>query len=116
MKKNNSKKIILEIKNRLEKIIKNKDSNLLNGGCTGENRYLSDDLIDLRLNGVEINLPQSFTCLGPNNYYEVCADIIRQIDIHLHPFINWIKDHIDVLIASSLSISALIVSIISLCK
>ena len=111
-----NKNEILKIKNNLEKLVTNKDNNLLNGGCTGDNRYLSDEVTQLRLLGVKIDLPISFTCLGPNNSFEVCAEIVRQIDIHLHPFFNWIKDHIDVLIASSLSIAALIVSIISLCK
>ena len=107
---------ILNIKNNLEDLVRNKDNKLLNGGCTGDNRYLSDELSELRLLGVKIDLPQSFTCLDSNNYFEVCADIVRQINIHLHPFGNWIKNHIDTLIASFLSIAALIVSIISLCK
>ena len=104
---------ILEIRNNLENLVKDKSINLLNGGCTGDARYLSDELSELRLLGVKIDLPQSFTCLGSNNYFETCADIVRQINIHLHPLENWVKNHIDTLIASSLSIAALI---ISLCK
>lgn len=111
-----NKKEIIKIKSTLEALVKNKDNNLLSSGYTGNNRYLSDEVTQLRLLGVKIDLPISFTCLGPNNYFEVCADIVRQINLHLHPFLNWIKDHIDVLIASSLSIAALIVSIISLYK
>lgn len=92
-----NKNEILKIKDNLEILVKNKDNNFLNGGCTGKDRYLSDEVTQLRLLGVKIDLPISFTCLGPNNYFEVCAEIIRQINIHLHPFINWIKDHIDVI-------------------
>ena len=111
-----NRKEILKIKSTLETLVNNKDINLLNGGCTGNNRNLSDEVTQLRLLGVKIDLPMSFTCLGPNNYFEVCAEIIRQINIHLHPIKNWFINHIDVLIASSLGLAALIVSIISLCK
>lgn len=83
-----NKNEILKIRNNLETLVKNKNLGLLNGGHTGEDRFLSNEVTELRLSGVKINLPTSFTCLGPNNYFEVCAEIVRQIDIHLHPFLN----------------------------
>ena len=110
-----NKKYIKQIQARLKRALLN--TQICNRGFTGENgeeKYLSDDIIELRQYGVDIKLPTSFSCgeLGGMIYKELCSEVIRQIECHLHPFKRWIANHIDILI----SIAALIVSIISLCK
>lgn len=111
------KKEITAIQDRLIDIIRPENSVLLlNGGCTGDNRYLFEDVRDLRLYGVPIILPNTFTVNNNMNYYEVCAEILRQIELYQHPVKKWFKDHVDTLIISALSVAATIISIVSIFK
>ena len=96
-------------KEELITIIKNKDINAFVGGA-----YISDLVTDLRLSGVQINLPYSFTCATSYNYFEVCAEIVRQIDEYLHPCRTWFKNHIEILVSGGMSLIAIIISIVSL--
>ena len=111
------KKEIAAIQNRLINVIKPENSlSLLNGGCTGDNRYLFEEVRDLRLYGVPITLPNTFTVNDVLNYYEVCAEILRQIEVYQHPAKRWFRDHVDTLITSTLSEVAIIISIVSMFK
>lgn len=103
------KKEILDIRAELYDIANNKNINHLCG-----NPFISDAVTRLRLLGVKIQLPQAFTCCDTYNYFEICADIVRQIDDYLHPIKNWFLNHIDTLVSSLIGIGALIVAIIAL--
>lgn len=107
MKKDKAR--LSEISKGLTQAIKEKDNNLFNGYF--EDKLLQEIFIELRLLGLKLDAP--LVCMDLYYpYYEITADLVRQIEDYLHPIRRWFKTHIDTLIASVISITAIIISIV----
>ena len=110
--KRNKKQRLKEIQKRLKTQLLSNSNSLFNGSYVGEEkdeeRYLWQDVVELRTLGVEIKLPVSYTAVSCVTL-EMIAEVIRQIENACHPIKTWFLNHLNVII----SICALVVSIIS---
>ena len=116
MTKREKHKQIKQIIKRLTKLVESRDLNLLNTGCTEfkdskDIRYLSDELIDLRLYGAPCSLPLTYTNADGHSYFEATAEVIRQATEYLYPVRTWLKAHWVELVSCGISIAALVFSI-----
>ena len=107
------RKRIREISDLFNKVLSNKyDTNFLNGGDFTSNYNLLDALIELRALGLKIELPTHYLSNDCLAYYEIAAEVERQILLYLYPVKSWLAHNWSALIASVIAITSLIISLL----
>lgn len=119
MMNNIEKAKLKEIYDRLDNCLKTRDTDISANGCTAENRFISDEIIDLRKLGIEITLPSIYAAPIDSygySYFELVSEILRQIKPYFNPTKTWIKNNIIPLLMLFNAILSTIAAVMSIIK